>query len=263
VRGRAFLAGGLVEMAGKVAKGLRAGGGTVVLSGEVAGDADVAAEHLEVRSTARIGGNLSYASPNEARIDPGARIEGKVLRRHPEAEAGSRAGRVAWEALWLVGLLAASWVLQLLFPRFFLAAARQVESEPARCLGLGLLALLGVPIAVLVLFLTAVGIPLGLMALALYLALLPAGYLTATLALGDAGMRRLAKVAEPSAAQRLLAVAAALVLLRLLRLLPVAGALVLFAALLLGLGALALRGHQIYRGGEAGPSAAPLSPPPG
>jgi cytoskeletal protein CcmA (bactofilin family) len=247
VRGRAWLAGGLVEMAGRVGK-LRAAGSKVVVSGEVAGDAELAAERVEIRPTARIHGDLSYASSKEARIDPGARIDGKVTRRAAEGPERGLGGRIAWGVAWLAGLFLAALVLLFLFPRFSVAAARDMEAEPARCLGLGLLLLLGLPVAVVFLFVTVVGIPLGLAGLALYPVLLLAGYLTAAVALGDAGLRRLAKETDPTTAKRLLSIAAALLLLRLARLVPIAGVVVLFAVLLFGLGALALGGYRTYRG---------------
>ncbi len=263
VAGRASLAGGTVEVAGSVGKDLRAAGGNVIVSGEVAGDAELAGGRITIRPSARIHGDLSYASAQEARIEPGARIDGKIT--HRVLEHRGRGWKVLWKVLWLAGLFAAALVLLLVFPRFSVAAAREAEAEPARCLGLGLLVLLGVPVAIVLLFATVVGIPLALAGTALYPVLLLGGYLTAAIALGDAGLRRLANVAEPSRAQRVLAVAVALVALRIVRLVPIAGALVLFAALLFGLGALALRGWTVYRGSGAGPpmaSGAPAAPSP-
>jgi cytoskeletal protein CcmA (bactofilin family) len=78
IGGRAWLAGGTLEIDGRVAKSLKAAGGTIVIGGEIMGDADVVGEHIEVAPGAIIHGHLNYRSPNEAKIDPGARIIGAV-----------------------------------------------------------------------------------------------------------------------------------------------------------------------------------------
>ncbi len=239
VGGRALLAGQLVEVAGRVGKSLRAAGRTVVISGEVGGDVTVAAERLDVLASARIDGKLTYLSGEPARIAPGARIVGPVTHRKPEPPSG--AAEMVLGVLLFAGVFLVGWLLQAVFPRFALAAGRDVAAEPVRCLGIGVALLVGGPIAVAFLLLSVVGSPLGLVAGAGYLGSLVLGYVIAAAALGDLGLRRLWKRPEPAARDRLLALLAALLVLRLLRLVPVLGGLVAVAAVALGVGALALR----------------------
>ncbi|HEU4382627.1 MAG TPA: hypothetical protein VFR85_03900 [Anaeromyxobacteraceae bacterium] len=239
IGGRALLAGSRLQVAGRVGKALRAAGREVILSGEVGGDVEVAAERLDVLETARIDGKLTYVGPEPARIAPGARIVGPVTHRRPEPSSGT--GRVALGALLLAGTFLVGWLLQAVFPAFAVRAARDAAAEPVRCLLIGVAILVGVPIATALLLLSVVGAPLGLVTGSAYLASLLLGYVIAAGALADLALRRLWPRPDPPARLRVLALLAALVALRLVRLVPALGGLVGFAAVSLGLGALALR----------------------
>jgi cytoskeletal protein CcmA (bactofilin family) len=260
VGGRAWLAGGTVDVLGSVARELRIAAGTVTVSGRVDGDVRIAARDLTIGPAARIRGSLAYTSPRPARIDPAAQIEGTVSYQRAEAAVG--AGRAVWGALRLVlllGLIAAGVVLYLLLPRFTVAAAGTIRSDPWRSLGLGFALLVATPVAVVLLMVTLVGIPLGLAVAALYCVALLVGYLIAALFLGDLGDRLLRRGAPPTTGSRLAFLVAALVALALLRLIPVAGGAVLFLALVLGLGAWTIRGYREFLGGGLRP---PSEPPP-
>lgn len=239
VGGRALLAGGLVEVAGRVGKDLRVAGGTVRLSGRVGGDVLVAAERLEILDGASIGGRLSYVSPEPARIAPGARIVGPVAHRLPEARG--RTGAAVLGLLFLAGVFLLGWLLQFLFPRFGLRAAQDIGAEPAKCLGVGAALVLGGPIAVVLLLASVLGTPLGLVAAAVYLVSLLLGYLVAALWLGDLALRRLWRLAQPTPSVRLLSFLAALLALRLVRLVPLLGGFLVFAAVVMGVGALVVQ----------------------
>ncbi|WP_242344143.1 polymer-forming cytoskeletal protein [Anaeromyxobacter terrae] len=255
---RAWLAGGEIVVAGKVGRELRAVGERVSIEGTVGGNVEVAAEALEIGPTARIEGNVVHRGPREPRIDPGARIGGRIEHRPAEAPAGRRFG-VLGLALLVAALFATGVVMILLFPRFTPAAAHTLEADPWRSLGLGAVALLGAPALVVALFATVIGIPLGLVLLAGYPVALLSGYLVAALFLGTLGVRRLGRPA-PSRGELLLGLLGALVVLRVLRLVPFLGALVSLAALCSGMGALVLRLYRDHRGrGRAEPLAAEAS----
>ena len=238
IGGRAWLAGGTLEIAGRVGKGLRAAGGEIVIAGEILGDVDLIGEHIEIRPGAIIHGRLNYRSPNEARIDPGARLLGAVVVLPLEAPAAAKAGHAGGRVFVLLSLLVTAGVLYWLFPNFSRATARAVREAPWQVLGLGLAVLASGPLVVILLLVSIVGLWLGLIALVLYLVLLLLGYLTGVLFVADAGLRQLRRLEPPGKGWMLGALAATLVVLALLRLLPVIGGLVAFALLLLGLGSL-------------------------
>jgi cytoskeletal protein CcmA (bactofilin family) len=248
IGGRAWLAGSRVEFDGRVAKSLKAAGGTIVIGGEVMGDADLIGEHIEIAPSAIIHGHLNYRSPNEAKIDSGARILGAVTMIPMEKPHGAeRAAHAGGFVFMLVALFVTSAVLILIFPDFSATAARGVRKAPWVALGLGLAVLAGGPLVVLVLMLTLVGVWLGLIVLAVYLVMLLLGYLTAVLFLADAGLARVRQGETPSPGWRLVALAVTLLVLGLLRLVPVLGCLIGFLVLVFGLGALTRAIWRRYR----------------
>ena len=65
-------------------------GRDVTLSGELYGPVDVSAEHIEVRSSARIYGDIVYSSRQAINIDPQAQVMGKVTRAQDDLQSGQR-----------------------------------------------------------------------------------------------------------------------------------------------------------------------------
>ncbi|HJX17409.1 MAG TPA: hypothetical protein VJ437_04350 [Acidiferrobacterales bacterium] len=238
IGGRAWLAGGTLEIAGRVGKGLKAAGGEIVITGEILGDVDLIGENIEIRPGAIIHGQFHYRSPNEARIDPGARLLGAVVQLPLETPPGAKAGHAGVRAFMLLSLLVTASVLYLLFPNFSRLTARAVREAPWRVLGIGFAVLASGPLVVILLLVSIVGLWLGLITLVLYFLLLLLGYLTGVLFVADAGLQRLRRPESPGKGWVIGALAVTLVVLALLRLLPVIGALAAFALLLFGLGAL-------------------------
>ena len=250
VGGRAFLAGGEIVVAGTIGRHLRAAGGRVSIEGTVHGDVRVDADTLDVGPTARIDGDLIHRGSREPRIDPAARIGGRVEHLPLPVRPGARVFTVfAWLFL-LAAALATGAVMIGLFPRFTPAAALTIERDPWRSLGVGAAVVFGVPIAVVALFVTGIGVPLGLILLAGYLVAVLLAYLVAALFVGMFGAERLRRERQPvpSRGALVLRLLAALVVLGIVRLVPVLGGLVSFAALLFGMGALAIQLYRAYRG---------------
>lgn len=248
VNGRVWLSGGRVAVAGRVGRELKVAAGSVAIDGEVDGDVRIAAGTIEIMPTARITGDLVYTSGRPARIDPAAQILGTVTRTPADlAERPGRIGRVvgavARGAL-LGGLILGGVVLLLLWPGFTVTAARTIGRHPWKSLGLGLLLVVGTPIAAMVLMITLIGIPVGLALLALYAVALLVGYLTAAVFVGDLGVRRLGRGPELSTGRRVLSLVLGLILLALVGLVPILGAVIATLASMAGLGAL---GDQAYR----------------
>lgn len=253
VGGNAWLAGGTLEVEGDVAGRLRAAGRTIRLAGTVNGNADLAAVTVEVLPEAKVHGNLTYRSPNPARIHPGAQVDGTVIQR--PITFVDRVARAARVAFWvgavalLLGLLLAGVVFILLFPVATRLAARTIGTDPGKSLGLGLAFLLLAPVVAVLLMATLLGIPLGLATVALYFLWLLVGFLTAVAFLGDLALQ--ASGRESSRTWRALFFLLALLVLGLVQAIPILGGLVLFLALVMGLGAWTLHLARRYRGKEA------------
>jgi cytoskeletal protein CcmA (bactofilin family) len=252
VGGAAWLVGRRIDLAGRVRGELRAAAARIRISGTVDGDVVLAARDIEILSTARLGGRLVYWSSQEARIDPGAQVLGRVVHRQPEFL--DRAGRIltvlatATRAVFVVNLLAAGAVLFLLFPGLTVGAARTIRREPGRSLVLGLVLAAGVPAVLALLVASIVAAPLALALVPVYGLALLVGLLTAAFALGELGAQALLRRPKLSRGAHVLGLLVALVVLSLVRLVPVAGPGLLVVAVVLGLGGWSLRVYRRYRG---------------
>lgn len=259
VGGRAWFGGGDVQVAGRIARSLKAGAGKIVISGVVEGDVQLSADQVEILPSARITGSLSYRSPNEARIDPAAVIGGGVVRL--PYHRPSLAAVVLRRLLWIAALGALGAVLILSFPGFSLGAVRTLGGEPWKALGLGAAVLVGGPVVAALLIVTVIGSVLGIAGLVVYALALLAGFLTGVFCTGDMMLGWLRRAAPASPGASILALVVGLIVIALVRWIPVLGGLVVFGVLLFGLGALVLHGYRAWRdwGAEGRPRDVPAA----
>ena len=109
-------------------------------------------------------------------------------------------------------------------------------------IGFGLF--IGVPIVVALLLITLIGIPAALLGIALYVALLLLGYVSTGVALGEWALRRLKPADAGRTGWRVAAAVLAVLAISLLGRIPGLGGVVVWLALLAGLGALMLRARR-------------------
>jgi lysylphosphatidylglycerol synthetase-like protein (DUF2156 family) len=203
--------------------------------------------------SARIDGTLLVGGGATPRIDPAARVAGRI-EAEPPAPVGARAvlgGLLRAVALQL-GLLLAAWAWLVLAPGLAREAGRVARTEPTLSLGFGVAVLFGLPVAALALAVTVVGIPVAVAASAAWILAGVAGYCAAAVRLGDA--LRAAARRDPERlllGTRLAWTLLALLLLRVLEAIPVLGPAVAVTALVLGAGAVA-RAVQLLRARAAG-----------
>lgn len=240
------VAGGQVRINGKVTGYLQAAGGRVYVNAPVAGDVDVTANRVELGPNARITGKFRYRSREALKRDPAALVAGGTEQlatpaswTAPAEGLGRGVASVAsW--IWTLGLTLVIAVLMMTLPRFFAGAIGTLERGVGVSALIGFVLLVCVPIAALLLLITGVGAPLGLLAVGAYLILLLVGYLTAGAALGDVALKRWSPAHAGDKTWRIGAAVAAVLAIALIGEVPWFGGLVVFAALLTGLGALAL-----------------------
>lgn len=245
IKGEAWLAGGDVNMAGTIDKDLHIGAGNIFLSGIIHGDVELEGGEIQILQGTLIKGNLHYKSPNEAKIHPDAKINGKVTYEQTEWGDPHR----GYGIFFSLTLIVAGIVLFLFFPGFTMSAAARVPAKPWGSLGVGFALLVVTPIAAVLLMSIVLGVWVGLSILALYFVALPIGLLISCFFLGDWGARLLHKDVTTKG-RRLLSVTIAIIFLGLLHLIPVVGSLLTFALLLFGLGAGISQLHFVYRQSE-------------
>jgi cytoskeletal protein CcmA (bactofilin family) len=249
LRGRTWLAGNEVVIAGRVTGEVKAYGRYITVSGELTGPVQLSAERIELQPTARVNGDLAYSSTHRIVIRNGAVVTGRLTREAGVFEIPRPHFRIpglgALRPLLLLGLFAFGLLLYAVFPRYTISATRTLQTAPLKSLGLGAALFFSAPPVMLLLVITIIGIPVALVLGALYAVAVLAGYLIAAFFIGI----RLARLAGRSIerpAWRLIALAVALTVLWLLRQIPYAGGIVGLLALLFGLGALALQAFTQY-----------------
>jgi hypothetical protein len=258
-----FLGVRTATVAAPVGRNLFAGAGDVTLAAPVGGNvnADVGALHLGAGTA--IQGKLFYRSDSEVDVAPGAIVQGPIERGVAEnrRDAGPRTiggiDALGWLRA-LVGLSLLGLLVVLLFPGATRSAADTLAASPWSSLGLGFALLVGVPMLAIMVFVAGIfvgGWWLGLMLLALYAITATVGYVIAAEFVGRLVLGLVDRRKEHLVWGLLLG----LVLLGVVSLVPFLGGLAIFAALVFGLGALALAAFRAYPRPDT--SMAPRAPP--
>ena len=235
----AIVAANVATLSGQVGRHVQAGSRAVTIDGRVGGNVTAQVESLSLTSRAAIDGSLTYTSPTAAQVASGAVVRGTTARSVPPAGPiqpvqGPAAIAIDW-LRGLVGLLVLGLFIVFFFPAFARRSGEALVRSPLLTLAIGALVLIFLPIlAFVIFFLGAIvgGWWLGLVALAFYFAGIAVSVPVAALGLGASIMRI---TGRPS--HVVLALIVGLIVLLLVGLVPILGGLVIFLAVLLGLGA--------------------------
>ncbi len=223
---------GPTTIAGTVHGSVTSFNGDVTISGTVTSNVTSFNGHVTVADTARIGGDLvTQSAPSVA---PGATILGDRRRVNTDVLFGRVRwiGRFAWWVGVTFSILVFGLLLLLFFPRAGEVVATTALQRVGPAIGWGFALFFGIPIAAGIALVTVIGIPFGLGTLLALAAIYSLGYTASCFALGRA------LVKAPS--NRYLAFLAGWGILRGVALVPVLGGLMWFAAVVYGLGILAL-----------------------
>ncbi len=237
---------GSSTVAGTVNGSLTAFDAPVTISGRVDGDVTVFNGRVELQRGANVTGDV--VSQQAPVVASGATIGGTTTRLQTRTNWNGFGwvGRFGWWLAVSVSTLVIGLVLVWLLGR---GADRVLEAGRTRvgpAIGLGLLVFFGLPILAGLALVTVVGIPLGLVVLAALLLIYALGYSASAWVLGRSILRR------PGA--WVVAFLAGWAILRVVALIPILGGLVWFAAVVFGLGALAV---AIWYARSPGRAAAP------
>ncbi len=241
--------GGKVRLMGQVKGYVQTAGGEVFIDSVVGGDVEARSGHVTLGPNARISGKLRYASREASKRDPAAQVADGVEQLAmaggwpvPEdIERGMGRGG-GW--VWTIGLLVVAGVLVSVFPGFYTSVAITWRERFPVSLLLGFVMLVCVPVAAVLFLITIIGVPLGLLTLASYFVLLIVGYVNSGIALGAWAATRWSKAPAAGPAWRAGAAMLGVLAVGLLARLPWVGVVVMFVALLAGLGAFGL---QVWR----------------
>jgi hypothetical protein len=240
----------LVREGASVGGTLEAAAGSVRMDGQVAGDARLAGETVTVGPTAAIGGDLLYDAGTAA-IAPGASVTGAVRAEAGVVDVGPEVAppavpRGVGAVYGLLANLVLGAALLVVVPRFTGAVTGVGTREALRSGGVGFLALVGVPIALVLVAVTIVGIPLSLAGLVAFALLLWVAFVYGSLVAGTWLLSLLDREG------RWLALVSGLVAVALVGLVPFVGGVVRFLVLLVGLGAFVLAVRGVRSDDEGG-----------
>lgn len=235
---------GDVLIAGRVTGDVVSVSGPVRVTGRVDGDLIAVSDRATLGPAARVGGDLRYGDERPV-LAPGASVGGEVSNED-WADAASGWGWVSAFAWWLavtVSTLIVGALLVWLAPGALYAAERAVRERLGATVGFGVAIAIGVPLLAVLALVTFVGIPFGVSLLLAAIPVLLVAYVTTAWIVGR-------RVLRNRSASPWMALLAGWGILRVLALIPVAGALVGFVATVVGLGALAVALWRARRPGE-------------
>lgn len=252
----ALVGAATATISGQIGRDLQAGSANVKIDGGVGGNVLATVDRLQLTDRATVGGNLKYTSKNQAQIANASSVKGSIQRQTPEdGRAPLVTGPAALVLEWLkglIGLLILGILVVFFFPGFSRRAGEALVRSPWLTLAIGALVLIGLPILSIVFFAVGAligGWWIGLVVLAIFGVVLALGIPVAAVGVGGA-LLRIARRPVPV----WLALLLGLVVLLLVALVPILGGLVIFCALLFGMGAttIAVVGN---RRAEAAPAA--------
>ena len=146
-----------------------------------------------------------------------------------------------------LGVLLLGALMILAMPRFTREAADSIRQLPWQTIGIGLAVLVGVPVMCALLVITLIGIPLAVLLIFFYGALLVLGYLIGAVFLGDLVLGRIDAAKLGAAWWRVLFLLLAIVAIAIVKVVPVVGPLACGLLFLAGLGAFSLRAWRGLR----------------
>lgn len=177
ILGSLVMAGGEIEFNGEAEKDTEIRAGDATLNGVFRGPCKFAAETLRLGPNAKFYQNVRYWQKNgevdfAGSLQEGARatFDESLQRDMGKPEGAWAIEAFSWFFLYrlLVGALMIA-LLVLLFDTFFKRSGQSLPAQWLGRFGIGVLYFIGLPVAMVLLFITVIGIPFGLFAFFLYI----------------------------------------------------------------------------------------------
>lgn len=243
VDGSVVAGGGEVHFHGSIGGHVFVGGETVMIDGPILGHVNGGASDLEVAGNAHVLGDLAVKVGNDFSVSESAIVEGRrdirIVEDNERADHRQNSGwfenRASMMIWGMLSTLLGGALLIKLFSKPMATIAKTILTSPWSTLGWGAVILFLAPIVIILVMVTMIGLPLGFLLLMLYIiAIIVSSWIT-SFAVGR-------KLAETSKLEQLknpyAQLAAGIVVLAFLKVLPFVGWLVGCVSLLFGLGAL-------------------------
>ena len=240
IGGDVHIGGGVVRIDAAVGKDVKVNGGEVYLNAPVIGNVEVEADKFTLGPKARITGNLTYSSPRQAVLEPGATVLGEtVFNERVNSMSGKGLLLAIFSAValaFLLMLVVGAFIFVFFFKRYATEVVGNAFGSPLLEFGRGLLVFVAMPVISVLLLVTIIGIPFGLLGLLLYAALVIFSWLMAPVLTGSLVYRYLYK-GEYQVSWKTVLIG--VIVFFVIGFVPVVGGLAQFGFMLLSLGSVA------------------------
>jgi len=252
IKGKATIGAGTLYIGGHIQRGLKAAAREIIIAGVIDGNVKLIANEITLLPSARIGGDLIYRSPQEIKFDDAGQVGGDVTYiQSEEMRRGMGALFVfagATHILAIVGMIIVVALVILIAPPLLPTLDARMRQRKWKALGLGLAFLIGMPIVMSVLTVTAIGLPLALIMGLLYILINVTGLLGGAYALGQKIFALLGQDFRATMWKQVAAASVGLLFWGLITLVPVLGGLIFILMTAFGVGALLSEGYTLCRG---------------
>lgn len=181
--------GGTLTIDGAVGRDVRGRVFSASVAGAVGRDVDLAVRQLAVVTGASVAGDVLYRSPSDAAIAAGT-VDGQVVQLPAQSNFIFGVILAVANIIGFLAFIVSGIILLWLFRGTGAASVEAVERHPIKTLLIGVAALIGAPVLVVVLAVTLVGVPLAVSLLLVFLSALMFGPVPAVAAAGDVILRR-------------------------------------------------------------------------
>jgi len=227
------------NVGGTVGRDVEVLSGTFGTTAKIGRDLDVTGETITLDAGAAIGGMFMYVSQNDATVQ--GTVAGKTEHKYPEstqtdaAEWVSPAAYVSSVVIGFSSFLLVGVVLLAGVPRLMRATSNAIKTAPLITLGAGFIGLIMPPFLAIMAFVTIIGIPLGITVFLGWIISLLTGLVFTAHTLGQLIV---AKLRWQESWQQFASLVLGLFALFLVALIPYVGGLIMFIAVVWGVGSL-------------------------
>jgi len=247
IKGKATIGAGKLYAGGHIEHGLKAGAREIVIAGVIDGDVELVANEITLLPSARIGGDFVYRSPQAIEFDDSVQVGGDVTYiQSEEVHRGMGDVFVVVGKIYLIlvsGLILVAAVFILVAPPLLPSIDGRIRAHKWKALGFGLTFMIGVPIVMTLLTVSAVGLPLAVIMSAIYFLFVATGLFGASYAFGQKTLALFKLDFRTKAWKQVAAAACGWVIMGLVAITPVAGVVLILLATAFGVGALL---HESY-----------------
>jgi cytoskeletal protein CcmA (bactofilin family) len=240
--------GGKVDVNGAILGNLAIEGDEVCILGTVGGDVTVSCEKLTIERSAVIVGDLTYSSPEKAKIADGAQMDGRTKWEKITKSDSAFFDSVITKLVFFVGAFIVGFLIFSLCRSPACSVRDAIASDVPKALGVGIVIFIVVPIALILALIFIVTIPLSLVALLAYIVLFYVSKLFVAVYLGGKVMQ---VVSSSGPKSNTLSLFIGLIILTILFNLPYVGWIVYLLAVMVGLGGIAIAFNKSKRRAQA------------